>query len=151
MDIIELEPGDTHDLRRRILRDGTASDEVVWDGDDDPTTFHLGVRVGGELVAISSWMRRPCVDRPDDDAFQLRGMATDPAHRGSGVSSALLAAGLDRCAVEGATLVWARGRVAALTFYERHGFSIVGPEYTDATTGLPHRDIRIELQAPNGT
>lgn len=139
--IVEITATDTHDLRRRVLRDGTASDQVVWDGDDDPDTFHLGARAGDDLVAISSWMRRRYPDRPAEEAFQLRGMATDPDHRGSGVSAELLDAGIVRCRAAGAGLVWARARVAAMSFYERHGFEPVGPEYTDLTTGLPHRDI----------
>lgn len=141
-EIVEITAVETHDLRRRILRQGTPSDVVVWDGDDERSTFHLGVRVpGGELVAISTWLVRRYPDRPAEEAFQLRGMATDPARRGTGVSSGLLLAGLDRCAAEGASLVWARARVAALSFYARHGFEPIGPEYTDLTTGLPHRDI----------
>lgn len=140
-EIVEIAAADTHDLRRRVLRDGTPSVVLTWDGDDEPTTCHLGVRDGDEIVAISTWLRRRYPDRPADDAFQLRGMATDPAHRGTGVSSRLLVVGLDRCASDGATLVWARARVAALSFYERHGFEPVGPEYVDLTTGLPHRDI----------
>lgn len=141
-EIVEIAATDTHDLRRRILRRGTRSDVVVWDGDDDPTTFHLGVRTSdGELVAISTWLLRRYPDRPAADAYQLRGMATAPPHRGSGVSSSLLRSGLDRCTTDGATLVWARARLAALTFYERHGFEAIGPEYVDLTTGLPHRDI----------
>ncbi|MFP5487179.1 MAG: GNAT family N-acetyltransferase [Acidimicrobiia bacterium] len=141
-DIVEITAAETHDLRRRILRAGTPSDVVTWDGDDESTTFHLGARSAeGELVAISTWLLRRYPDRPAEEAFQLRGMATDPARRGSGVSARLLLAGLDRCTAAGATLVWARARVPALSFYERHGFSPIGPEYTDLTTGLRHRDI----------
>ena len=80
MDIVEIRSADTHALRRSVLRDGTPGHDVIWDGDDDPTTFHLGVSVGGEIVAISSWMWRPCPDLPghgpNDTAIQLRGMAT---------------------------------------------------------------------------
>lgn len=140
-EVVEIAAADTHDLRRRILRADTPSDVVVWDGDDDPATFHLGARVDERLIAISTWLRRRYPDRPAQDAFQLRGMATDPSFRGSGVSDRLLLAGLARCSAAGATLVWARARVAALSFYERHGFEAVGAEYSDLTTGLPHRDI----------
>lgn len=140
-EIVAIAAVDTHDLRRRVLRDGTPSAEVRWDGDDEPTTFHLGVQADGHLIAISTWLRRRYPDRPAEEAFQLRGMATEPSSRGSGVSGRLLQAGLDRCAARGATLVWARARVDALTFYTRHGFEAVGSEYTDLTTGLRHRDI----------
>lgn len=141
IEIVTLTAADTHDLRRRVLRDGAPDAVVVWDGDDEPTTFHLGARVDGELVAVSTWMRRDRHDRPGDRAVQLRGMAADPEHRGTGVARQLLLAGVERCADEGADLVWARARSRALSFYLRHGFDAVGPEYVDATTGLPHRDI----------
>lgn len=141
-ELVEITSTDTHDLRRRILRVDTPSDVVVWDGDDEPTTFHLGMRSPeGAVVAISTWLARRYPDRPAEPAFQLRGMATEPAERGTGISSQLLLAGFDRCRAAGATLVWARARVAALSFYERHGFEAIGPQYTDLTTGLPHRDI----------
>jgi GNAT superfamily N-acetyltransferase len=140
-EIVEITAADTHGLRRRVLRDGTASDVLVWEGDDEPTTFHLGAGADDGLIAISTWLRRPYPGRPAEDAFRLRGMATDPSQRGTGVGGRLLLAGLDRCAEHGATLVWARARVTALSFYERHGFEPVGPEYTDLTTGLRHRDI----------
>lgn len=145
VEIVEVDAGETHDLRRRVLRDGTASDVVVFDGDDDPTTFHLAAVSGNRVVAISTWLERPHPDRPGERAFQLRGMATEPDRRGTGLGARLLAAGLDRCAVAGARRVWARARTTAVGFYEQHGFASVGPVYVDGTTGLDHRDIVHEL------
>ena len=139
--VVEIEAEDAYALRRSLLRDGTASDQVVFDGDDDTTTFHLGAFVDDELVAISTWMSRRYPDLPGHPAHQLRGMATTPTARGAGVSDELLVTGLGRCVEAGSTVVWARARVAALSFYERHGFETRGHEYVDLTTGLPHRDI----------
>jgi GNAT superfamily N-acetyltransferase len=139
--VVELTADDTHLLRRQVLRDGTPSDQVVFDGDELDTTFHLGIRVAGEVVAISTWLARPYPDRPAEAGFQVRGMATSPAHRGHGHGARLLAAGIDRCAAAGATLVWARARDSALPFYDRHGFVTVGLGYVDLTTGLPHHDV----------
>lgn len=138
---VDLRPSDTHDLRAHVLRQGTLSADVDFDGDTDHDTFHLGLEVDGELVAISSWMRRSYPDLPAADAYQLRGMATDPAFAGRGLGAQLLAAGLERCLTVGADVVWACGRDAALDFYRRHGFESVGLGYTDLTTGLPHHDV----------
>lgn len=145
VELTELAAADTHALRRSLLRDGTASDVVVFDGDDLPTTFHLGATIDGRLVTISTWMARPFAPLPDLPAHQLRGMATDPVARGSGVSAEVLRSGLARCAEAGSSVVWARARVAALSFYERHGFEQRGDEYIDETTGVPHRDIVVFL------
>lgn len=139
--VADLTAEQTHDLRRTLLRDGTASDQVEFDGDDEAETFHLGAYVDGALVSISTWMSRRYPDLPGHPGHQLRGMATVPAARGSGVSDEMLLAGLGRCTEVGSTLVWARARVAALSFYERHGFEARGHEYVDLSTGLPHRDI----------
>ena len=141
IEIVELDPADTYRLRRTVLRDGTSSDVVAFDGDDLPDTVHLGVRVDGALVSISTWMVREAPGHPNLRSVQLRGMATAPAHRGTGVSTVLLEAGIERCRSADFDVVWARARTAALGFYVRHGFQPIGDDYTDATTGLAHHDI----------
>lgn len=139
--VVEIEAEDTHELRRTLLRDGTASDRVVFDGDDEGATFHLGAFDDDTIVAISTWMSRRYPDLPGHPGHQLRGMATVPAARGTGVSDEVLVSGLGRCAELGSSVVWARARVDALSFYLRHGFEPRGHDYVDLTTGLPHRDI----------
>lgn len=139
--VVEIGAEDTHELRRSLLRDGTASDLVVFDGDDEVGTFHLGAFVDDTLVTISTWMSRRYPDLPGHPGHQLRGMATAPTARGTGVSDELLVTGLGRCAELGSSVVWARARVVALAFYLRHGFEPRGHEYVDLTTGLPHQDI----------
>jgi GNAT superfamily N-acetyltransferase len=144
-ELVELRPQETHALRRTVLRNGTPSEEVVFDGDELDTTFHLGLRIDDEVVAISTWLERPYPDRPGDRGFQIRGMATVDAHRGAGFGARLLEAGIDRCRADGAKLVWARARDTALGFYVRHGFATIGVGYIDLTTGLPHHDVIREI------
>ncbi|MGA9276311.1 GNAT family N-acetyltransferase [Ilumatobacter sp.] len=59
--IVVLAPGDTHDLRRRVLRDGNPDAQLVWAGDDEPTTAHLGIILDGAIVAVSTWLA-PTID-----------------------------------------------------------------------------------------
>jgi GNAT superfamily N-acetyltransferase len=145
-EVVELRAEQTHPLRRSELRDGTPSDVVDFDGDELDSTFHLGAVLDGRLVAISTWIARPYPDRPADPGYQVRGMATEPAHRGQGLGEALLAEGIERCRAEGARVVWARARDTALAFYGRFGFDTIGLGYVDLTTGLPHHDIIRELE-----
>jgi predicted GNAT family N-acyltransferase len=141
IEVVELAAAQTHPMRRSLLRDGTRSDVVTFDGDDLATTFHLGATIDGRLVTISSWVPRRYPDLPEHEGHQLRGMATEPDARGTGASAEVLRAGLARCAAAGSVVVWARARVTALSFYERHGFECRGEQYVDLTTGLDHRDI----------
>jgi predicted GNAT family N-acyltransferase len=143
--VVELAPGDTHDLRGRVLRDSTASREVTFDGDGLPTTAHLGIADGDRVVAVSTWLVAPFTDRPGATAVQLRGMATEPSLQGQGLGAMLLDAGLRRARTDGADLVWARARTSALAFYLAHGFVAVGQEFIDDTTGLPHVIVARQL------
>jgi thiamine transport system ATP-binding protein len=141
--VVELTPAQTHELRRRVLREGRDDADVVFDGDDDAGTLHLGaVDAGGTLVGVSTWLWRPCPIDPGPRDRQLRGMAVDHARQGGGIGGALLAAGVERALAAGATTVWANARDTALGFYERNGFEVLGDGYVDPATGLPHHHIR---------
>ena len=148
MQVTRIAASDTHDLRRRVLRDGTTSDVVEFDGDELPTTFHLGIRHGDEVVAISTWLEQPLLIDPDRPAHQLRGMATAPGLQGGGLGSELLEAGISACGERGSAIVWAHARSTALAFYERHGFAVCGDEHIDPATGLPHIDVRRAVRTP---
>ncbi len=142
--VVELTAEATHDLRRRVLRTGTPSTDVVFADDDAPTTVHLGlVDEQGTVIAISSWAWRPFPADPSGGrAVQLRGMAVDPARQRSGAGAILLDAGVERARADGAEQVWANARDSALGFYAAHGFEIVGAGYLDHTTAIPHHRIR---------
>lgn len=133
----ELTAAETHPLRLDVLRRGTPSRAVAFDEDDLPGTVHLGIRDGGAIVAISTWIPRPYLDEP---AVQLRGMATSAHVQGRGLGGVLLDAGCARAATVG-SLVWARARDTALAFYVRHGFVIEGDGFVDEHTAIPHHLI----------
>src|SRR4028119_554982 len=113
-----------HDLRRAVLRPGGG--DVVWPGDDDPATFHLAARnPAGRVVGVVRFSPAPCPWRPETRAaWQLRGMATESAVRGSGAGRALLAEGLARVAARGGDLVWCDARTTAARFYQPGGFPV---------------------------
>ncbi len=137
-EVVELTAEATHPLRLAVLRFDTRTKEVAFPEDTLPGTVHLGLQVGGELVATSTWVQREHAGRP---AVQLRGMATARHLQGSGLGGVLLEAGCARCAEGAAELVWANARDSALGFYLRHGFEVVGDGFIDANTELPHHRV----------
>ncbi len=142
--VVPIAAHDTHDLRRSVLRDGTPTTDVVFEGDD--TALHFAaVDDSGRIGAIASWFLRERTGSAQR-GLQLRGMASEPEFRGSGAASSLLRAGDGLAQSVGATEIWARARDTALGFYERHGFIIVGEGYLDATTGLAHHDITRQVR-----
>ena len=134
-EIVELLAEETHPLRLAVLRHDTPTKDVSFAEDTDTGAIHLGIRIAGELVAVSTWIPRPHNCQP---AIQLRGMATAQHLQGTGIGGHLLEAGCALADAAGKQLVWARARDTALDFYLRHGFVVEGEGFIDAPTNLPH-------------
>ena len=142
--VVNIEAEATHDLRRRVLRDGRPDTAVSFAGDLVPGAFHLGLLDdGGTLVGVVSLSPEPTPHRPGRKALRLRGMAVEPSRQGQGAGSLLLAAAVRRAAQEGYEVVWANGRDTALGFYGRHGWQVVGDGFV--TIDLPHHVILLDL------
>ncbi len=144
--VVEVTAADTHDLRRRILREGTPSDVVELAGDGDPTTVHLAALDGaGRVVGVVTSLESACERRPGRAARQLRGMAVDGEHQGSGVGRALVDALVARARAAGAIVVWANARDSAAGFYARMGFVVEGEGFVTRDTALPHHVVVLDL------
>jgi predicted GNAT family N-acyltransferase len=140
----EVVAGVTYPLRGAVLRPGRP---VEIPGDDDPETVHLAARTAeGQVVGVVRFHPNPCPWRDARQAWQLRGMATDPAVRGAGAGRALVAEGLALVAARGGDLVWCDARAAAVGFYERMGFTVVTEAYEIPPIG-PHVGMTIDPTA----
>ncbi len=148
--VVEIAAVATHPLRRAVLRNGDPDAVVEFPEDGWPGVVHFGAYSGDELIGVSTWIPRaePAAGAGPGDsgrAVQLRGMATADGRRRAGIGGILVEAGCARSAADGVAVVWARARDAALPFYERHRFEIVGDGFVDATTALPHHFVRRQL------
>jgi predicted GNAT family N-acyltransferase len=129
-------------LRLEVLRAGMVNQTVHFDGDDDPTTIHLGAFDQDQNnVGVSTWMQRPFPLAEEHKALQLRGMATAVNVQGKGIGALLLVTGQSHGREIGAHLIWANARDAALNFYNRHGYSTVGEGFIETVTQLPHHKV----------
>lgn len=136
-------------LRREVLRAGMTNQSVEFDGDDEPSTFHLAALDGdGRIVATSTWLMRDDTRRPGRRAYQLRGMATAIDRQGQGLGARLVNAGLDELAIRDVEIVWANARDSALDFYRGLGFSVVSEGFVETVTGLPHHVVSREVRLP---
>jgi N-acetylglutamate synthase-like GNAT family acetyltransferase len=125
------------DLRHVILRDRLPRDEAIFDGDEAATSRHFAAvnRAGGAVVAcatvhLNAWA--------GTRAWQLRGMATHPAVRKTGVGRRLLEF-LERDLADAPDVrqLWCNARVPAVGFYERMGWDVVSEVFEIPTAG-PH-------------
>jgi GNAT superfamily N-acetyltransferase len=137
---------ETWPLRKRVLRPGHATGDVVIGGDESPAAFHAGARdERGEVVGVATVSPQPAPWAPDrQGTWRLRGMATAEELRGRGVGALVLAEALRHVRAEGGTLVWCNARTGALDFYARAGFTAAGRPYVDPEFG-PHVPMQLDL------
>jgi ribosomal protein S18 acetylase RimI-like enzyme len=135
----------TYELRHRVLGRGSSPADIEVDEDRDPQSGHFAHRSGGQIVAVGT-IRRKRAPTGADPAWQIRGMAVDPAHRGQGLGSSVLQALLDHAATRGGGVVWCDARIAARTLYERHGFRVDGEPFEDPEAGTQVLMIRREAR-----
>jgi GNAT superfamily N-acetyltransferase len=144
--VVALTAAECIGLRRRVLRAGTPSSDASFDEDGEATTFHIGWRDdAGEVIAVATFVARPCPGRPDHRGVQLRGMAVDPASQGTGLGRLLMLAAVEQLRGEGVAVLWAKARDTAVGFYERLGMHAEGDGYVTPDTGLPHHTVILDL------
>ncbi len=114
---------DTNSLRDAVLRPGLPPGGSIYPGDDGSDTFHLGVFVGGTIVAVATLCRESLPDRSSTTSWRLRGMTTLPEYRGQGFGTHLAQRSIAYAIEQGGTFVWCSARVATVPFYRALGFT----------------------------
>ena len=133
-------------IRIAVLRRGTPAKTAVYDGDERHDTVHIGARRNGVVVATSTWIPAAWLESPEEPAVQLRGMAVHDSLQGTGVGRRLIDAGLVHARSIGARFMWAKARDTALQFYIRCEFRVVGEQFIEPASGMPHHLVVRELR-----
>ncbi len=131
-------------LRRAVLKPNLPFEEVVFPGDDDPTSLHLGAFECDELLAVATLIQDACPVGGRDNDWRLRGMATTQKVRNRGIGGMLLSRCIMHARDTGGTRIWCNGRSAAQRIKERHGLLAIGEDSVSPNTG-PHYMFVSEL------
>ncbi|MGD8812250.1 MAG: GNAT family N-acetyltransferase [Thioalkalispiraceae bacterium] len=102
--------------------------ELEWDGLDDEA-IHLLVTTNKHPVATARLLADGHIGR----------MAVLPGFRRQGIGSTMLSRLVELAKQKGLSSVFLSAQVAAIDFYQKHGFTIDSDVYMDA--GIPHRDM----------
>ena len=135
-------------LRHAVLRAGWPVDSAVFAGDDTPTTKHFAAFRKAKLLAVASVFQMEMPEHRGVSAMQLRGMATAPVARGTGLGRALVAASIEFAKKNEIGLLWCNARTEAAGFYSKLGFQTVGPEFDIPGVG-PHFRMKFPLTRSN--
>jgi GNAT superfamily N-acetyltransferase len=141
-----VEASQLYDLRRRVLRDGDPTVDVVNPGDGLVTTRHFGGFLGERPVVSASFYEVEAPFAPGERAYQLRYMATDFDVQGRGLGAQLLERALEELPRGDVGRVWANARTSAQAFYEANGWSVLPNSlFVSQETGIDHVVIQIPL------
>jgi GNAT superfamily N-acetyltransferase len=124
-------------MRHAILRPNQRFDECRFPGDDDSDTVHCAAFDGHAVVGIASVYSQPMPGNDETRGWRLRGMATAPELRRSGIGGQLLSFCIAHAVNRNGVLIWCNARTPAVPFYERFGFACEGDEFEIEGIG-PH-------------
>jgi N-acetylglutamate synthase-like GNAT family acetyltransferase len=126
------------DLRWRILREPwnqpRGSEQDALEG----KSFHLMIQDAGDTLAVG----RLHLISPEE--AQVRYMAVDPAHQGSGLGRKILQGLENRAWSQGAKRIVLNSRANAVGFYARQGYESIGPGET-LFSEIHHTQMRKDL------
>lgn len=124
----------TYSVRHPVLRAGRPLEDCAMQGDELASTFHLAAIENEQAMGVATFLRA------NDDTilthcgndlsyYQLRGMAVLPAAQGMGIGRMLLLDGINRLKSLSIDILWFNARIAAVPFYEKLGFVIIGSSF----------------------
>ncbi|WP_343747904.1 GNAT family N-acetyltransferase [Fluviicola sp.] len=112
-----------YDLRYRILREPLGKERGTERNEGDETAVHFALSENGKLLAVAR------LDRVDDTVCQARFVAVESTTQGKGYGKQIMTA-LENEAVQlGYGKLILHARDYALPFYEKLGYTLVGPSY----------------------
>lgn len=124
-------------LRHRVLRPTEPVESVQYPEDSVAGARHYAVYQEGQVVAIASVFPEAEPGETETGVWRLRGMASSPEVRGTGLGKQVLAFLLSDLKARGAARVWCNARVTVAGFYENHGFAAESEIFEMAGIG-PH-------------
>lgn len=135
MDIKQIKPEDTYEMRHKILRPTQPFEASQYEEDNLPGAFHLGAFHEGELVSIASFYQEKHPDFEDEVQYRLRGMATLEAYRGQKFGRALLNHAKGLLKEKHTGLLWCHASVNVSDYYKDFGFREYGRAFVTGSTG----------------
>ncbi|WP_295653581.1 GNAT family N-acetyltransferase [uncultured Mucilaginibacter sp.] len=121
MHIEQITPQLTWQLRRNVLYPNS----MLWEMemDEDNHGYHFGAFIDNQLIGVVSLFQQ-------QDVWQFRKFAIDPAHQGKGIGRLLLQYISQFVQNEGGSRLWCNARLSAIEFYLKSGFIETGEYFS---------------------
>ncbi len=129
-----------YSLRHKVLRPHQTLNDCIYPADAWANTFHLAAKINGQIVGIATFHEEESSDLKADLPYRLRGMATDFSFHQQGIGRKVLESGMQELKRRNCDLLWFYAREIAFPFYEKLGFSYLGPLFDIPGIG-PHKTM----------
>ncbi|OXB07144.1 GNAT family N-acetyltransferase [Flavobacterium plurextorum] len=130
MNIIkEIPSKETYIVRQPVLRNGKPIESCIFEGDDLETTHHFGLFQNENLTGIISLFTQSNPIFAENLQGQIRGMAILENHQKKGFGEALVKHCEDYCKQNKVDLIWFNARTAAVGFYKRMNYEVLGEPF----------------------
>ncbi|MBP1839337.1 GNAT family N-acetyltransferase [Formosa algae] len=126
---------DTYAVRHPVLRPGRPIEDCVFDNDEHPNTFHLGLFLNTMLVGVVTYMKTKKDEFTSEEQYQLRGMAVLENYQGLQFGKLLVNKGEAIIKEKHGDLIWLNAREIALHFYNKCGYEIIGDPFNIPKVG----------------
>ena len=126
VDITKIDAEKVRPLRHSELRKGQDFSTTSYLEDYKADTFHMGCIVDEKIVTCASFYPEKSIKIKSNNAYRLRGMATDFSFQRKGHASDLMAESFKELKKRDCDMVWCNARLVAVDFYKSSGFKITG-------------------------
>ena len=124
-------------LRHSELRKGQDYSTTSYLKDYEEGTFHMACIVDDKIVTCATFYAEKSMKVKSNNAYRLRGMATDSNFQRKGYARNLMVESFKELEKRDCDMVWCNARLVAVSFYESLGFKIKGDLFDIAEIG-PH-------------
>ena len=124
-------------LRHSELRKGQDFSTTSLLKDYEEGTFHMACIVDESIVTCATFYPEKFIKIKSDNAYRLRGMATDSNFQRKGYATDLMGESFKELKKRDCDMVWCNARLVAVDFYKSVGFKITGELFDIAGIG-PH-------------
>lgn len=112
-----------YDLRYRVLREPLGKDRGSERNEGDEAGIHFALYDNGTVKGIAR------LDKVSDTICQVRFVAVESNLQGAGLGKKIMEAVEDRGIADGYQKLVLHARDYALPFYEKLGYTLIGPSY----------------------
>ena len=137
VNITKVDAEKVRPLRHSELRKGQDFSTTSYLEDYEAATFHMACIVDEKIVTCASFYPEKSLKIKSDNAYRLRGMATDSNFQRKGYATDLMNESFRELKNRDCDMVWCNARLVAVDFYKSSGFKITGEIFDIAEIG-PH-------------